>query len=432
MRPSDEINKLIKKMQLKASANLDERVHEKISNAPAKLNAQQSAKTPPTIWRITMKNNITKFAAAAVIIIAVFVISMPFSKSGVAWGALAEKIQGVQTVMFRITSDVKMQGIPQEQIPKTSGMNYYSSEYGVRSETYMNGELGFIMYLNPEKNVYVSVIPESKRFMKVIDRSLEELRQMAEKEDPRVMVRRMMSMDYIHLGRDTINGIEVEGIECLGTGIMGGMLEEGTARLWVEVGTDYPVRIEIEGTASGGQTEMNMVMDDFQWDVELDEALFVPDIPSDYKKQEMTVGTDEDTAINGLRVFAELTDGRYPESLVFMSLMKEASEKITKKYLEFPEKSDDSSSALTDMTAALTEKQGDISQEISDIIKASAFYTQLVGQGKDIAYYGDTVTADDTNKVLLRWKVSDRIYRVVFGDLSAGDFSAEELAELEK
>jgi len=35
-------------------------------------------------------------------------------------------------------------------------------------------------------------------------------------------------------------------------------------------------------------------------------------------------------------------------------------------------------------------------------------------------------------KVLLRWKVSDKEYRVTFGDLRAETMSPEKLAELEK
>ena len=108
MRPAEEINKLIKKINLKASANLDKRISESISGAQVKQESTQAAHKPPNIWRDIMKNPVTKLASAAAIIIAVFVISMPFNKSGVAWGALAEKIESVKTVVHRITADVKM------------------------------------------------------------------------------------------------------------------------------------------------------------------------------------------------------------------------------------------------------------------------------------------------------------------------------------
>ena len=364
-----------------------------------------------------MKSRISKLAAAAaVIIIAALIINLQFSTSGVAWGALVEKIESIESVVYHLTTNVKMQGIPQEQTPKTTAIAYYSSEYGTRAENYINDQLSFIMYLNPKENIYVSVMPEQKKFMRVTGKSPDELKQIAEKDDPRVMVRHMMSTEYKQLGRDNINGIDVEGIECTGPGVMGGMFEDATARLWVEIGTDFPVRIEIEGVVSGGQMEMSMVMDDFQWNVDLDPALFVPAIPSDYTSQDMNLPeTSEGTAINGLRLFAELTDGQYPSNLALLTLMKEITEAFTKKYVfEFAEKQDDYTNILT------------------DIFPAATFYAQLAGAEKEAVYYGDSVTSENPEAVLLRWKVSDDQYRVVFGDLSISDVTTEELAELEK
>ena len=363
-----------------------------------------------------MKSPVTKIAAAAAIIITALIIIYQFNTSGVAWGSLAEKIERVETVVYHLSSNVKMLNMPPEQIPKTTAIAYYSSEYGTRVENYMNDQLGFIMYLNPKENIYVSVMPEQKKFMRYTNKSPDELKQIAEKDDPRVMVRHIMSGEYKQLGRKKINGIDVEGIESTGPRVMGGMLEDATARLWVEIGTDFPVRIEIEGIVSGGQMEMSMVMDDFQWNVDLDPALFVPDIPSDYTSQELNLPeASEGSAINGLRLFAELTDGRYPKSLVYFSLMKELTEELTKKY-----------------GVELVKKQDEYTSTLMDILPAGTFFTQLQAPQKEAVYYGDTVTADNPEALLLRWKVSDGVYRVIFADLSAGNFSAEELAKLEK
>lgn len=415
MRPADNIHNQIKKLQLKASADLDKRVHDEISQALAHSEKIEPAHAELTAWRTIMKSRMTKWAAAAaVIIIAALIINFQFSTSGVAWGALVEKIESVESVVYRLTTNVKMQGMPQGQTPKTETIAYYSSEYGSRVENYINDKLGFTMYLNPIENVYVTVMPEQKKFMR-FTKSPDELRQISDKDDPRVMVRHMMSTEYKQLGRDNINGIDVEGIECTGPKVMGGMFEEATARLWVEIGTDFPVRIEIEGIVSGGQMEMSMVMDDFQWNVELDPALFVPDIPPDYTSSEMNLPeVNEGTAINALHLFAELTDGRYPGSLALMTLMKEITEELTKKY-----------------GLRLIGKLDDYTNAIQNILPVGSFYAQLVGAEKEAVYYGDSVTAENPEAVLLRWKISDGYYRVIFGDLTTSDVTAEQLAELE-
>jgi hypothetical protein len=62
----------------------------------------------------------------------------------------------------------------------------------------------------------------------------------------------------------------------------------------------------------------------------------------------------------------------------------------------------------------------------------NAFRIRLLGTGKDPAYYGKTVTPKDVDKVLMRWKVSDNEYRVIYGDLHAETVTPEKLAELEK
>jgi hypothetical protein len=59
------------------------------------------------------------------------------------------------------------------------------------------------------------------------------------------------------------------------------------------------------------------------------------------------------------------------------------------------------------------------------------FYEKLVEDKKDPAYYGQTVGPDDTNKVLLRWKLDDGQYRVIFGDLHADTVTADVIKELE-
>jgi len=60
------------------------------------------------------------------------------------------------------------------------------------------------------------------------------------------------------------------------------------------------------------------------------------------------------------------------------------------------------------------------------------FYMTLVPDKKEAVYYGESVGPDDADKVLLKWKVSDNQYRVIFGDLTAEDLTAEQWKELER
>jgi hypothetical protein len=96
----------------------------------------------------------------------------------------------------------------------------------------------------------------------------------------------ILSGDYRETGRRTINGIEVEGIECNNDGITGN--ENTVMRLWVDVETNLPIRIEVEGEQmeAGQMRPHKFVMENFQWNVELDESIFEPNIPDDYTQGE--------------------------------------------------------------------------------------------------------------------------------------------------
>jgi hypothetical protein len=67
-----------------------------------------------------------------------------------------------------------------------------------------------------------------------------------------------------------------------------------------------------------------------------------------------------------------------------------------------------------------------------DIFFAGVFYRRLTRLKKEPAYYGDKIAIEDRDTVLVRWKISDDKYRMIFGNLRIETITAEELAELEK
>jgi hypothetical protein len=89
---------------------------------------------------------------------------------------------------------------------------------------------------------------------------------------------------------------------------------------------------------------------------------------------------------------------------------------------------------LKEEIKGLTEEE--ISNKLVDFLMPirglAWFYNGLEWNKKDSAYYGKTVTPKDADKVLMRWKVSDNEYRVIYGDLHAETVTPEKLAELEK
>lgn len=236
------------------------------------------------IRNLIMKNPITKLAAAAGIIIAVSLV-IHFTGgphiTSVAWGSVAEKIEKIHSYIYRerrnATSGPQKEGFELIE-PETEKIIYCSDDYGRRTDNFKNGELRFSNYVLYEEETIISVMNLSKTYTRIplpgaafIGRT-----------DPREMVKRILQNDYVKLGFKTINGTKVEGVELTGQQIPGEKLDDAVTRLWVDVDTGLPVRIELEGLAHNSPIQVQIVQDEFIWNVELQASDFEPNIPEDF------------------------------------------------------------------------------------------------------------------------------------------------------
>ena len=221
------------------------------------------------------------------------------------------------------------------------------------------------------------------------------------------------------LGKDVINGVEVRGIQVVPTD----PYRNCVGKIWIDVRTELPVRIELEGETDIGpnhhKVQISEIRDEFEWGVELEPNLFEPNIPADYKV--VGAGHEEANAIEGLRFFAELTKGRYPEQMKDREKVVEQTRGLFIKYFNL-----DHVNEVNEQLQRKLEKMSDLLDE------PFLFYTQHENEGNTPAYYGEDVKAGDANAVLMRWKVTDNTYRVIFGDLSVENVTAEKLKEMEQ
>lgn len=379
-----------------------------------------------------MKSRITQLAAAAMIIIVVVVGIHQIGGTGVVLADVLERIEQVQAFMYRTkmtTTGAMMPGMPAEM----EGMVTISNEYGMKMETITVLKLGQEdqtemtqqMYFLPDRKAMFTLMPDQKKYTRIELDDEMFANKKKENNDPREMVKQIMKCEYTELGRSVIDGIKVEGFETTDPGFMAGMAEDIKIRLWVDVENWLPVRQELDIKVNE-QMQMQQVVYDYQWDIQVDASEF--EIPPDYtllaEVQMPDMKFDEGKTIEGLRAFAEITDGRYPSSMTVMAMVQESTKALTDKLLKSM-----GIDEIIDPNQKVTQKLMD---EMMLLQAPCISYTQLVEENKDPAYYGDTVTADDVDAVLMRWKISDDQYRVIFGNLSTKNVSAAELAELEK
>jgi len=402
------------------------------------LNAFPKHRLQPTVqtvnvWRKIMKSRISKLAAAAVIVLAGFLALNIFDKtSGIVWAEVVKRLEDIKTAAYKITTDIKgMPGTPEGYTTHIKQDVTLSYEQGaVRIDSSMQlprGTMTSHTYILFEDRVLVTLMPTAKKYVEVTIGDDEQMAKMEEeKGDPVTLLKAMLEHDYTELGRKTIDGVKAWGIEVsdpkldikMGPLISGGMFDETTVQLWVDEKNELPIRINATGSSKDGQTSMETVYDNFQWDIEIEPALLKPEVPDDYElitQGKWETGNEGQEIIEVLRLFVEYADGKYPASLKTVTVAKAIVPALKKK---FPRGSPEPSKELI--------------ARLMKVDRVGLMYNTLEKDGKDPAYYGDKVSVVSPESVLFRWKINDDTYRVVFGDLRTEDVSAEKLTELEK
>ncbi|MBN2455384.1 MAG: hypothetical protein JXB29_02415 [Sedimentisphaerales bacterium] len=399
---------------------------------------KQSAVHQPNVRRVIMKSKIWKLAAAAIVIIAVLA-GLPFfggKGSGVALADVLERIEQVQAFMYRMK--MTMTGVMQPGMPagknEMEGTITISNDYGMKMETTMadanSGQaMSQQMYFLPDQKVMISLMPEQKKYMRMEFDDDMLARMKKQNNDPREMIKQIMNCEYFELGRSVIDGVKAEGFQTKDSAFLGGagIFEDVNLILCVDVEKWLPLRAEMYFKMSE-QMEMSGVVYDYQWDVQVDASEFEPVIPEDFtafpaggmKMPSMT----EEAAIDGLKFFAEMS-GQYPKKLNLMSLMQE--------FAAIEKNPTDSALKVKEEMDRIPEEERmkKTMEMMRPVQSLGMFYMTLVQDRKEPAYYGEFVGPNDTDMVLMRWKVSDNEYRVIFGDLTVENVSLEQLKELE-
>jgi hypothetical protein len=391
-------------------------VHEIAAQTSREFSTSLAPSRQHLLWENILRSPITKLAAAAVIIIAALIGIYHFGGSldgsSVAWADVVKNVEQIRTSIYRSKTGIEgLSYVKGGALQETEGFAYYSADHGMRRDKYENGEKIVVEHWIPTERAIVTINPQTKSYSRKFFTE-EEFRNKYNKREWKEFIKHFMSFEYTELGRETINGVEVEGIEVTDPRVM---LERGfesvVVCLWVDVETNLPVRIEMRGTAASGSIKCKQVVDVVELDGEVEASVFEPNIPGGYTlfAEAEINDKNEGIAVQGLHIFAEITGGRYPSSLAILTSVNELCKARTGKKVSKEE----------------------IEKGIT-IQSTCSFYAALDQADKDVAYYGDTVTAEDADSVLMRWKVLDDQYRVIFGDLTVENVSAERLAELEK
>jgi outer membrane lipoprotein-sorting protein len=401
----------------------------------------EQTNTHPLLERIFNMKPLTKIAAAAIVIIGISAVFLfPTGGKSIALAAVYDKVLQSQAFVYQMSMTITGMGelVGQPAMNGSMEMNVtvtISEDYGMKMENHMTmpapggqtQNISQFAYLLPDEKVMVSILPEQKMYQTIefTDDLLEQTKK--QNNDPREMIKQMMGCDYVELPDTEINGVQVQGFHTADPDYSMGIANEVDATLWVDVDTWLPVKYEMT-MKMGENAEAYCVIDQFNWNVPVTAADFEYTIPDDYT----TMGTmkmppmDEESAVDGLRTYLDFF-GQYPEKLDLMSLMT-SFQKLDDQETEFAKAFREKIESAGNDQAAI---QGFMQEFIAPIQSLGMFQMKLMQEKKDPAYYGNLVTPDDTDAVLYRWKNDDGTYTVIFGDLSSGEMTYEDLIKIE-
>ncbi|UCH70549.1 MAG: hypothetical protein JSV29_00775 [Candidatus Bathyarchaeota archaeon] len=292
MKSPQNIKKSIKKLNIAASAQTHNRVVADLLKLMEESKKTEPVPIQPNIWRIIMKSRVIKLAAAAVIIVAVVLVLSEFiggdDGSGVVWAEVARKVQASGSLVLRIreTGSVSLE--------ESDYTIKYFSPLGSRTDVYKDGQVTRSRCFNAETKTTTSIHHDDKRYYSY--QPGEGIEGFLEKDEdwtnPIYLVQTILSVEHTELGEKTVDGILCEGLETSDPAVMGDLVDmvdslDVHMELWVDVQTQYPVRFESRAVAEaeGEVLESDCVMDQFEWDVEIDPSRFELEIPDDYYQQ---------------------------------------------------------------------------------------------------------------------------------------------------
>ena len=225
-------------------------------------------------------------------------------------------------------------------------------------------------------------------------------------------------------GAKVIRGVRAEGFTVPWFTVVGDDTHPNAKlQVWLDPATTLPVRVDMLGLGRDGSPVMRL--ENFQWGPQ-DAKLFDASIPDGFKKIPTNdVKADQITeyVVYGLSTFAKYNSGKYPAvKYVYGDEQGEALRKLM--------------GMSRDAQACLQPRKGMVWPNPKDGEFAHGTYglTWINGIQRDFpegVYNGKTVTPQDATKVLVRWRLDDGDYRVIFGDLKSATVSAARLREIE-
>ncbi len=342
-----------------------------------------------------VKSGISKLAAAVVIIIAVLLGMSHFGGrgAGVVFASVVEQLHNAGTMTYSVVTQTSVESMPTLRIEMA-----FKEPGHVRTTT----PDGYINVIDWTQNKGISIWPIRKQYIDFEASNYQ--------HDPAkgafAVVERLRSLpcqaDEV-LGEKEIDGRVLQGFR---------VIEESvTNTVWVDPQTRQLVRVEMEYADAPG---MNIIMTDFQFNVELDDSLFDLTPPEGYTPLEVQADVStvtEQDLIDYLKMWSTWTkDGTFPPTFNPVDLPKVTAEMIKQ-------------GKFGDGETSEQQRQAEAMQMYRGIM----FVAQLPADS-NWRYAGENVSYGDADTPVFWYRpTGSETYRVIYGDLAVEEVLPENL-----
>ncbi|MCE5230359.1 hypothetical protein LLG95_12310 [bacterium] len=401
-----------------APADVQSRAREALAGLREKMNKVETEKE--SFMKTLISNRWARLGWAgslAAVVVFVFVMVGPGSKSGVAFADVAARLRTAQTMVYTII--MKMEGLPPEmQKHMNGGMDIQVSykQPGLMRMNMMDGSIYSVMDTRTRKGI--SVTGPQKTYINIDATSIS-----ANQFNPTDAIEKMRTLPERadkDLGTKEIDGRRLWGF----------MVHENATEMtvWADPKTGDPVVVEM---TFDGMKGVSGTMKDFQFDVPLDDKLFDTTPPAGYTRQEMklVMPTEQD-----LLLFLDILAGldpanEFPPDFSPMALMQSMI-KLTK---SDKAKKDEIPPAVSKFFGGKKKLSKEERMQLAMKTGRGAQFPMMLQQkGGEWHYAGAGIKRGDPSPIAW-WKEKDaKSWRVIYGDLKIGDMPLEDMAKLQE
>jgi outer membrane lipoprotein-sorting protein len=376
---------------------------------------------------LTMRQRIVLSGASVAGILAILLFWIgSFATPVLAMEKMAENIRKAKS--FRATLLCELEGVAgpdnKKNTSETTGMIYWKAPDVYRVEAKVGR--------NASGMDSIKIYSRSKPGIE-IDRTKKEYRRQPAEQGPPMP---LMMIDKLgeyrgqaekDLGAKEMGDAKVQGFVVDSQKIDPDSSADSKVEIWTDTQSNLPVQI-IFTMKMAEDAKCTMRMENIQWNIDLDPQLFSTTPPEGYVEASIPQPESPERQlqhiIDALRIYAELTGDHYPrvKRIYGDQIMFEVRKMIGADTIPSQEQMRDEKVRKEFMEKYMKAQKASFGMGIM---------TRILRDNPDAAYYGKTVTPKDKDKVLLRWKLDDGKYEVIFGDLRAETVTAERLRELE-